>query len=197
MSLAAFALAGVALMGLPPGGAFVAKKLLLDAAASSGQWWWGIVLHAGGVFTASYVGLVLAFALRRSVLTPERHGSVSRVAQACALALALGSLLLGWIATVSGLPDALSGAFSLTELGSALIVIGGGALVAAGLALRLPPLSAARTTMFAFARPARRTTVALGRMLVALDWLLRQWAVAGIVLVAVALACGMALLHRN
>jgi multicomponent Na+:H+ antiporter subunit D len=193
VSLATFVLAGVALMGLPPSGAFVAKKLLLDAAASSGQWWWEIVMHAGGVLTASYVVLVLAFALRRSDRPPELQRPVSRLAEAAALALALGALLLGFVATGSGLPDTLSGALSLKEMASALIVIGGGAVLAAGLALRPPPVPVGQS-VFALARPARRLTAALGQWLVALDWLLRQWAVASIALVAVALAFGMALL---
>ena len=37
MSVLAFALGGVALMGLPPSGAYLAKKLLLDAAAETGS----------------------------------------------------------------------------------------------------------------------------------------------------------------
>jgi hypothetical protein len=183
-------------MGLPPGGAWVAKKLLLDAAAGSGQWWWEVVLHAGGFLTASYVVLVLAFALRRADRPLELHRPVSRLAEAAALALALGSLLLGFIATGAGLPDALSGAFSLEEIGSALIVFAAGAVLAAGLALRPPPLPVGQA-IGALARPARRATAALGGMLVSLDWLLRQWAVAGIALVAVALAFGMALLRGH
>jgi formate hydrogenlyase subunit 3/multisubunit Na+/H+ antiporter MnhD subunit len=195
-SLATFALAGVALMGLPPGGAWVAKKLLLDAAAGSGQWWWELVLHAGGFLTASYVVLVLAFALRRADRPLELHRSVPRLAEAAALALALGSLLLGCIATGAGLPDALSGAFSLEQIKSALIIFAAGAVLAAGLALRPPPLPVGQAVC-ALARPARRATAALGGMLVSLDWLLRQWAVAGIALVAVVLAFGMALLRGH
>ncbi|MCU0989559.1 MAG: hypothetical protein MUE63_08250, partial [Xanthomonadales bacterium] len=102
VTLATFALAGVALMGLPPSGAWVAKKLLLDAAAGSGQWWWEIVLQAGGFLTASYVVLVLAFALRRAERPLELHAPVSRLAEAAALALALGSLLLGFVAAGNG-----------------------------------------------------------------------------------------------
>ena len=49
MSVLAFALGGVALMGLPPSGAYVAKKLLLDAAAETGQWWWDLVTAGGRV----------------------------------------------------------------------------------------------------------------------------------------------------
>ena len=55
MSVVAFALAGVALIGVPPSGAYLAKELLLQAAAETGQWWWDVVIQAGGVFTSSYV----------------------------------------------------------------------------------------------------------------------------------------------
>ena len=54
----AFVLGGVALMGVLPSGAYLAKKLLLDAADGSGQWWWTLVLQGGAVFTAGYVVLI-------------------------------------------------------------------------------------------------------------------------------------------
>ncbi len=66
ITVLAFALSGIALMGVLPSGAYLAKKLLLEAADDSGQWWWTIVLQGGAVFTAGYVVLVLASVLRRS-----------------------------------------------------------------------------------------------------------------------------------
>jgi multicomponent Na+:H+ antiporter subunit D len=65
VTVLAFVVAGVALMGVVPSGAYLAKKLLLDAADQSGQWWWTIVLQGGAAFTAGYVVLVLVSALRR------------------------------------------------------------------------------------------------------------------------------------
>ena len=65
LSLLAFALGGGALFGPPASGADLAKTLLLQAAAASGQWWWTVVLQAGGVFTSSYLVLVLVNALAR------------------------------------------------------------------------------------------------------------------------------------
>ena len=47
MSLIAFGLAGVSLVGLPPSGGFAAKWLLLSAAVSTGQWWWARGAGAG------------------------------------------------------------------------------------------------------------------------------------------------------
>ena len=61
----AFLIGGVALMGVLPSGAYLAKKLLLDAADSSGQWLWTLVLQGGAVFTAGYVVLILVRVLRR------------------------------------------------------------------------------------------------------------------------------------
>ena len=194
VSLLTFALAGLALMGLPPSGAWVAKKLLLDAAAGSGQWWWEAVLQGGAFLTASYVVLVLAFALRRPERPVERLKPVSRLAELAALALAIGSLLLGFVAAGSSLPDALSGAFSAKEVASAVIVFAGGAVLAAGLALRPPPLPGGQV-MAAVGRPARQLTAALGAVLVQVDWALRHWAVAGVALLAVALAFGMTMLN--
>jgi formate hydrogenlyase subunit 3/multisubunit Na+/H+ antiporter MnhD subunit len=62
LSMFAFALAGVTLMGLPPSGGFVAKWLLLTAALDSGQWWWAGVMVGGGLLTAGYVFSVLRHA---------------------------------------------------------------------------------------------------------------------------------------
>jgi hypothetical protein len=35
----------------------------LQAASETEQWWWAVVIQAGGIFTSSYVLLVLAHAL--------------------------------------------------------------------------------------------------------------------------------------
>src|SRR5262249_13367139 len=52
MSVLAFALGGMALVGVPPSGAYVAKELFLRAAAESEQWWWAVVVQSGGVLTS-------------------------------------------------------------------------------------------------------------------------------------------------
>ena len=67
MTIFAFALGGVSLIGLPPSGGFLAKWLLLEAAVATGQWWWAIVMLAGGLFTSGYVFIVLSRASRRRV----------------------------------------------------------------------------------------------------------------------------------
>ena len=52
MTVFAFALGGMSLMGMPPSGGFIAKWLLLTAAVAEGQWWWAVVILAGGLLAA-------------------------------------------------------------------------------------------------------------------------------------------------
>jgi len=53
MSVFVFALAGLALIGVPPSGAYLAKELLLQAATGTGQWWWAVAIQAGGFLPAA------------------------------------------------------------------------------------------------------------------------------------------------
>ena len=193
VSVLTFAVAGLALMGLPPSGAFAAKKLLLDAAGASGQWWWEVVLDVGGLLTASYVVLVLAHALSPAAEPVKPRAPVSRLAETAALALAICSLALGLAALGPAPLDALPNPLDPKEFGSALLVLVGGAVLALALGLRLPPLPAGGAVV-AFVRPA---TVAVGAMFVRADGVLRQWPVAGLALIVAALAFGAAMLARG
>ncbi len=56
------ALAGVALIGLPPSGTFLAKWQLLSSAFAAGQWLWVPVVAAGSLLAAAYVFRVLGHA---------------------------------------------------------------------------------------------------------------------------------------
>jgi formate hydrogenlyase subunit 3/multisubunit Na+/H+ antiporter MnhD subunit len=192
ISVLTFVLAGLALMGLPPSGAYVAKKLLLDAADVTGQWWWNVVMQVGGLLTASYVVLVLAQALSPAGGKVELHAPVSRIAELAALALALCSLTLGFAAVGAGLPDALSSAFTPGNTGSAALLIVGGAVLAAGLARQLPAVPVGEAIV-AIGRPLRRATVAVGAMFVRADGMLREWPVAALALIVLAIAFGAAL----
>lgn len=98
LSLAAFALAGVSLTGLPPSAGFVGKWMLLQAAMAEGQWLWAVVVIAGGLLTAAYVFRVVGFAFSES--SPEERAAqeVPRTMQLTALLLALGAVLLGLLA---------------------------------------------------------------------------------------------------
>jgi formate hydrogenlyase subunit 3/multisubunit Na+/H+ antiporter MnhD subunit len=98
MSVAAFGLGGISLIGLPPSGGFLAKWLLLSAAVTTGQWWWAVVLLLGGLLTTGYVVLVVASALKAPVTTPQARTTVPRHREVAALALAATSMLLGLVA---------------------------------------------------------------------------------------------------
>jgi formate hydrogenlyase subunit 3/multisubunit Na+/H+ antiporter MnhD subunit len=193
VSVLTFALAGLALMGLPPSGAFAAKKLLLDAAGESGQWWWEVVLDVGGLLTASYVVLVLVCALSPAAEPVRLRASVPRLAEMAALALALCSLGLGLAALGPAPFDALPNPLDAKEFGSALLVLVGGAVLALALGLYLPPLAAGNAAVALM----RSATVWAGTIFVRADGALRQWPVAGLALIVVALAFGAAMFARG
>jgi formate hydrogenlyase subunit 3/multisubunit Na+/H+ antiporter MnhD subunit len=95
MTMLAFALGGLSLMGLPPSGGFAAKWLLLAAAIETGQWWWALVILTGGLLTGGYLYRVLAPALADTGDSPQPATAVARSRKAVVLALALISMLLG------------------------------------------------------------------------------------------------------
>jgi len=181
----AFVLGGIALTGVPPSGASVAKKLLLDAAATTGQWWWAAVLQAGGFFTTGYVLLVLAHALSPAREPVAVRAAGSRVGHAAALGLSLCSLLLGF-GTLGPLPrSALSNPFAPGELWSTALLVAGGALLAIGLGRRLP-----LGWSGAIVDGARRVATPVGAACERADGVLRQWPVACVSLLALVVAFG-------
>jgi formate hydrogenlyase subunit 3/multisubunit Na+/H+ antiporter MnhD subunit len=93
----AFGLGGLSLMGLPPSGGFVAKAMLLTAAVAAGQWWWAVVILAGGLLAGGYVLLVLARTLADTSEPLTLLSTTSPTRQAVVLALALCALLLGFM----------------------------------------------------------------------------------------------------
>ncbi len=93
----AFGLAGLSLMGLPPSGGFAAKWLLLSAAVQTGQWWWTLVILGGGVLTGAYLYRVLAPTLMARGEAPVPLAPVARSRELTVLALALCSLALGLV----------------------------------------------------------------------------------------------------
>lgn len=94
LTLFAFALAGMTLMGLPPSGGFLAKWLLLEAALARDAWALAAVVIAGGLFAAAYVFRVLrpAFLL---VAPDEPAAPAPRVLEWTAFLLAAASVLIG------------------------------------------------------------------------------------------------------
>ena len=95
MTMIAFGLAGLSLMGVPPSGGFVAKWLLLTAAVATGQWWWALVMLGGGLLAGGYVFRVLAQALGRKSGTLTLREPVPRRREALVLSLAVCSVVLG------------------------------------------------------------------------------------------------------
>ena len=195
MSVFAFALGGLALIGVPPSGAYLAKALLLEAAAETEQWWWTVVIQAGGIFTSSYVLLVLAHALAPAGKPIILIAPASRAGQLAALALAVCSLFLGvysWNPYLSVPDGIMSNPFSLKAFSNALWSILGGAV----LALMLGRWDGTPVEKILVTRVSRirRAALPLGGTIERIDSMLRQWPTAGISLLAVALLLGAAML---
>lgn len=99
ITLFAFALAGVSLMGLPPSGGFLAKWLLIDAALASGQAWIAVIAVIGGLMASVYVFRVLRLAFRESIDGDHRRPQpVPAVMEWTAFTLASASVALGLLA---------------------------------------------------------------------------------------------------
>ncbi len=192
ITLLAFVLSGVALMGVVPSGAYLAKKLLLDAADQSGQWWWTIVLQGGAVFTAGYVVLVLVNALRRPSAPVQPVKRVARASELAALALALASLLLAFAALGPVPGDLIKNPLAPSELVTTLLVLLGGAALAFALA-RSPMAGSARAGAAA-GESVRRLVRPVGTAFESADGFVRRWPSASIGLLTLAALFGWLLL---
>jgi multicomponent Na+:H+ antiporter subunit D len=190
VTVLAFVAGGVALMGVPPSGAYLAKKLLLEAAAATGQWWFALVLQAGAFFTAGYVVMVLAQALRRPPEPLELRVPVSRVREVTALALALCSLLLALPSVGVIGRDMLSTAFTPGELWSVLLLVAGGGLLAIALGQRSPHVAGGGVAVTMIGG-ARRAAGAAAGVVEHADGALREWPIAGLSLLLLAIAFGV------
>ena len=93
----AFGLAGLSLMGLPPSGGFVAKAMLLTASVAAGQWWWAVVILSGGLLAGGYIFVVLARALADANEPLTLQSTISPGRQALVVVLALCAVLLGFV----------------------------------------------------------------------------------------------------
>jgi len=95
LGVAAFALAGVSLAGLPPTIGFAGKWELLQAVIGSDQWWWVIVLVGGGLASVGYVGRVVRATFAGSDGSrPQDDRPVPRRMELTAFALAAGTVAL-------------------------------------------------------------------------------------------------------
>jgi formate hydrogenlyase subunit 3/multisubunit Na+/H+ antiporter MnhD subunit len=97
MTMLAFGLGGMSLMGLPPSGGFVAKAMLLVASVAEKQWWWAVVILVGGLLAAGYMFRVFAPALAAADVATARRVDVPRDRQVVVLALAICAMLLGLV----------------------------------------------------------------------------------------------------
>ncbi len=197
VSVLAFAAGGLALLGLPPGGAYLAKELLLQAAGETGQWWWAVVLQAGGFLTSAYLFLVLAHALAPAGEPVTLGAPVPRTREAAALALALCSLVLGLMPWEPYLPvptNIAASALSLAAVGKVLWPVLGGAALAILLGRWDRPPGVRLANVVAMAGPARRAAFALGGIVERADDVLRRWAVAGLSLLLLAITFAAAML---
>jgi formate hydrogenlyase subunit 3/multisubunit Na+/H+ antiporter MnhD subunit len=196
VTLTALAVAGLALIGVPPSGAYAAKTLLLQAAGDTAQWWWAVTIQAGGILTSSYVLLLLAHAVVAAPEPVKVRARVSRVREATVLALALLSLLLGLVPWPVFLPvsaQALSSPLSFAALWSAswpivaggviAILIGRGAIRPAG----MPGV------VVALVDRVRRVVLVPVDGVMRLDGTLRQWPAALIALLILAVLFGIAI----
>ncbi len=87
-------LAGVALIGLPPSGTFVAKWIMLEQSLILGLWWWVPVMMVGTLLAVGYVFRVLSRAFNREP-TPYRFVSDARAEVPALLLGALAAAALG------------------------------------------------------------------------------------------------------
>jgi multicomponent Na+:H+ antiporter subunit D len=99
LTLITLGLSGIALIGLPPSGSFMAKWVLLSVAFAGGEWWWVVVILGGTLLSAAYVFRVLSPLFR-----PQEETPLSRppgaLLQWSAFALALFALALGFFAEI-------------------------------------------------------------------------------------------------
>lgn len=97
ISAAAFGLAGLSLMGIPPSGGFIAKCLLLTAAVLNGHPWLAATILAGGLLAAGYVFRVVDRALATPAIALVALKPIPRRLELVALVLALAAVLLGFV----------------------------------------------------------------------------------------------------
>lgn len=178
-----FALAGLSLVGLQPSGGYLVKSLLQSAADLTGQGAWSLVPLAGGLLTAAYLVRVLASTL--SGPRPSLVQGPSRSQEWLVLALALASLLLGLLP-----PET----FVLIGVGRTGVDTGGlvaGALASAwtwdSLLGSLGPVLGVIALVLALKRWGQNLPALASQVFDRTDAALRQWAIAGLSLLALTL----------
>ena len=108
VSLMAFGLASVSLMGLPPSGGFNAKWLMLQSSLLSGQWHWTLVLLGGSLVTALYMFKVF------SISFEQRGADALKASLPGSWGLELSAFVLAAVAIVLGFAAAIPVEFIVT-----------------------------------------------------------------------------------
>lgn len=195
VTVLAFALGGLALLGVPSSGAYLAKDLLLQASDETGQWWWAAVVQAGGIFTAAYLFLVLVNALAPASGKETSRGRVLRIQEFAALLLALCSLFLGlfpWADYLSLPAENPANPFSWKALSTiAWTILAGSAL--AILIARWEWTPGRVGSFFFWAIPIRRAALHLAKAFERLDRVTAHWPAAGICLLGLTAVFALAL----
>ncbi len=94
ITTAAFALAGISIIGLPLSGGFIGKYFLLEAALLQERWGFVIILLVGGLLSAAYIFKVISHFFTPSS-TPHDSKIIPANMEWSALLLALAVILLG------------------------------------------------------------------------------------------------------
>jgi formate hydrogenlyase subunit 3/multisubunit Na+/H+ antiporter MnhD subunit len=115
LSVSAFALAGVSIIGLPPSGGFIGKWLLLEAALLQERWDLAVVMILGGLLTAGYIFKVLGYAFTQATVSHEST-AVPTFMEWVPLLLASGAILLGFLAPSVLSLVSIGDPFSITEV---------------------------------------------------------------------------------
>jgi formate hydrogenlyase subunit 3/multisubunit Na+/H+ antiporter MnhD subunit len=92
----AYGIAGVSLMGLPPSGGFIGKWYLLTSSLASSQWWWALVVMTGSLMASIYVFRVMSrfFVIPRD-FSFNKAKAISPLLEWPVLVLSLISMFLG------------------------------------------------------------------------------------------------------
>ncbi len=96
LSISAFALAGVSIIGLPPSGGFIGKWLLLEALFGQGKWGFVIIIIAGGLLASGYIFKVLGYGFTGATIT-QGYNAIPKRMEWVAFLLATGAILLGFL----------------------------------------------------------------------------------------------------
>ncbi|WP_434581200.1 hypothetical protein MLC52_02760 [Sulfurimonas sp. NW15] len=98
LSTAAFALAGVSIIGLPLSGGFIGKWFLLEASLTDNNWGITAVVLLGGLLAAGYIFKVLGLTFTKAALS-QKTKTIPLSMELVPLCLAIMAILTGFFAT--------------------------------------------------------------------------------------------------